>query len=85
MLALELHKFFKFPKLRIAINDEAVPFVKEGRNVFAKFVINTDKNLRAGDECLVVDKDNTLLATGTLMLAPGECTSFKRGVAVRVR
>jgi len=85
MLALELHKFFKFPKLRIAINDEAVPFVKEGRNVFAKFVINADKNLRAGDECLVVDKDDNLIATGTLMLAPGECMSFKRGVAVRVR
>ncbi len=84
-LAEELHKFFKFPKLRIAIADEAVPFVKEGMNVFAKFVINADKNLRAGDECLVVDKDDNLIATGTLMLAPRECTSFKRGVAVRVR
>jgi len=85
MLAEELHKFFKFPKLRIAINDEAVPFVKEGKNVFAKFVVDADKNLRAGDECLVVDKEDILIARGTLMLAPRECASFKQGVAVRVR
>ncbi|PKP60848.1 MAG: hypothetical protein CVT88_01845 [Candidatus Altiarchaeales archaeon HGW-Altiarchaeales-1] len=53
--------------------------------LICKDIINADKNLRAGDECLVVDKDDNLIATGTLMLAPGECTSFKRGVAVRVR
>jgi len=85
MLATELHKFFKFPKLRVAINDEAVPFVKEGKNVFAKFVIDVDKNLRVGDECLVVDKNDRLIARGTLVLAPRECLSFKRGVAVKVR
>ncbi|OQX22580.1 MAG: hypothetical protein BWK75_00400 [Candidatus Altiarchaeales archaeon A3] len=85
MLAEELHKFFKFPKLRIAIDDEAVPFVKEGKNVFAKFVINADKNLRAGDECLVVDKDDNLITRGALILSPRECLSFKRGVAVRTR
>ncbi len=84
-LGEELHKFFKFPKLRVVISDEAVPFVKEGRNVFAKFITNIDKNLRAGEECLVVDKQDNLIATGTLLLAPIECMSFKRGVAVRVR
>jgi len=44
-----------------------------------------DKNLMTGNECLVVDKDDNLIATGTLMLAPRECLSFKRRVAVRVR
>lgn len=83
-LISELHKFFKFPKLRVVIDDVAVPFVKEGRNVFAKFVIMVDKNLRAGDVCLVVDKNDNLICRGILFLSPKECLDFDRGVAVKI-
>jgi len=86
LLAKRLHEKFKFPKLRVVIHEDAVPFVKdEGKSVFAKFVLDADKNLRAGDEVLIVDKEDNFIRVGTLMLSPMEAKDFKRGVAVRVR
>jgi 7-cyano-7-deazaguanine tRNA-ribosyltransferase len=84
-LAKKLHEKFTFPKLRVVIHEDAVPFVLEGKSVFAKFVLNIDKSLRAGDEVLVVDKKDNLIAIGTLVLAPKEAMDFERGVAVKVR
>lgn len=84
-LAIELHNFFKFPKLRVVLKDEAIEFVKEGKSVFAKFISGVDGNLRVKDECLIVDKNDNLIKTGTLFLSPKECMDFKRGVAVMVR
>ncbi len=84
-LAEKLKRKFRFPKLRVVIHEDAVPFVKEGKSVFAKFVKGIDPELRAGDEVLIVDEDDNLIRTGTLLLSPQECIDFERGVAVRVR
>ncbi len=84
-LAEKLHKFFKYPKLRVVIDKEALPFVSEGKSVFAKFVREIDMDLRAGDEVLIVDENDNLIRTGTLILSPQECLDFERGIAVRVR
>ncbi|MBN2013989.1 MAG: tRNA guanosine(15) transglycosylase TgtA [Candidatus Altiarchaeota archaeon] len=84
-LAEKLRERFKYPKLRVVIDDEAVPFVSEGKSVFARFVVWVDPDLRANDEVLVVDRKDELIRTGTLVLAPKEAIDFSRGVAVRVR
>ncbi|MFB6205066.1 MAG: PUA domain-containing protein [Haloglomus sp.] len=42
------------PANRVAVNAESVPFVAEGRNAFAKFVVGVDPGVRPGDEILVV-------------------------------
>jgi len=84
-LAEKLLKKFKYPRLRIVIEDDAVPFVREGKSVFNKFVIDVDPELRCNDEVLIVDKNDSLLNIGTLVLAPKEIKDFKRGVAARVR
>ena len=67
------------------INEDAIPFVTEGKSVFAKFVIEIDPELRARDEVLVVDEKDNLIRTGTLVLSPIEVRDFDRGPAVRVR
>jgi len=41
--------------------------------------------IRAGDEVLVVDEDDALLATGKAVLSPLEMLQIRRGVAVSVR
>jgi len=84
-LAEKLHEKFSYPKLRVVIDDEAVPFVSEGKSVFCKFVKEIDPELRCLDEALIVDKNDKLLRTGTLHLSPLEITGFDRGMAVRVR
>lgn len=86
-LAGKLLERFKPPKLRVILKDdpEAVECVAEGKSVFAKFVEETDPDLRAGDEVLVVDKNDKLIRTGSLVLAPKEIKDFTRGAAVRTR
>jgi len=73
------------PHLRVVIDEEAVNFVARGRSVFSKHVVSIDYNLRAGDEVIVVDTNDNLVAIGRLVLSPIEIPSSSRGVAVRVR
>jgi 7-cyano-7-deazaguanine tRNA-ribosyltransferase len=80
-----LHKGFKYPLMRVIVTDDTVPFVKEGKSVFAKFVIDCDPGLRPFDECLIVDENDTLLAIGRTLLNRDEMLSFHQGMAVKTR
>jgi 7-cyano-7-deazaguanine tRNA-ribosyltransferase len=62
-----------------------VPFIKEGKSVFAKFVVDCDPNLRPFDECLIVDEKDNLLAAGRTLLNRDEMISFEYGMAVKTR
>jgi uncharacterized protein with predicted RNA binding PUA domain len=83
--AQQLHSFFPPPKLRVTVNDEAAPFIAEGKTTFAKHVISVDPEIRSGEEVLIVDKHDTLLATGKALLSPLEMLCARRGVAVETR
>jgi 7-cyano-7-deazaguanine tRNA-ribosyltransferase len=83
--AERLHELLEFPRLRVVVDDEAAPFVAEGRTVFAKHVVNADSEIRPGEEVLVVDGGDRLLASGTAVLSGEEMLAFKSGKAVRVR
>ena len=80
-----LHELIPNPLLRVVIDDEAKPFVSEGKSVFCKFVLEIDDNLRCMDEVLVVDVNDELIRGGTLHLSPREVRDFSKGMAVRVR
>jgi 7-cyano-7-deazaguanine tRNA-ribosyltransferase len=80
-----LHKSFKHPSLRVVVKKDAVPFVKEGKSVFAKFVKDCDSELRPSDECLIVDEKDNLLAAGRCLLNRFEMLSFDYGMAVKTR
>jgi len=73
------------PMFRGVVRDDVVNFVSEGRDVFAKHVIEVDPEIRAGGEVIVVDKNDNLLAVGRAKLSSHEMLSFKRGIAVKVR
>ena len=76
---------FRAPKLRIIVLNEISEFIKKGRNVFCKHVIDIDENLRPLDEVIVVNEDDEILAIGRLKLPTLYLKSFSRGVAVKVR
>jgi len=73
------------PAHRVVIEEDAVPFVREGRSVFAKFVRECSPMIRAGDEVLVVDEDDVLCATGRAILSAIEIGAAQSGPAVHVR
>lgn len=87
LYADDLMEGLKAPRLRVVLADDpaVVDCVEDGKSVFAKFVESVDPDLRAGDECLVVDKNDDLIRVGTMHLSPGEIRDFSHGMAVRVR
>ncbi|UCC94124.1 MAG: tRNA guanosine(15) transglycosylase TgtA [Thermoplasmata archaeon] len=83
--ARRLHGAWESPRLRVVVNEDAAPFAREGRSQFAQFVVEADPELRPGDEVLVVDEADSLLAVGRTHMNRKELLSFRRGVAVKVR
>jgi uncharacterized protein with predicted RNA binding PUA domain len=83
--AMRLHKFLKFPGNRVVVNSDSAPFVVKGKNAFAKHVVGSDPDIRAGEEVMVVDEKDNFLATGKAVLCAHEMTAFKKGMAVEVR
>ena len=82
---LLLKSHLPYPSMRVAISDEAAPFVVKGRSAFAKFVEICDPTILPGQEVLLVDINDRLLATGTSMMNAREMHSFNLGVAAKVR
>jgi len=83
--AKRLHQILPFPRMRVVVNEDAEPFARRGKNVFAKFVLDADPGIRPYDEVLVVSKNDELLATGQALLNGEELRIFQNGLAVKVR
>lgn len=73
------------PAYRVVVGDESEPYVREGRNVFAKFVTAVDDAIRPRDEVLVEHREGELLAVGRAELSGAGIEDFETGVAVTVR
>ncbi len=67
------------------MHQEVAQFIAEGRSVFAKHIKSVDSQLRAGDEILIVDEQDQLLAVGKANLSPQEMLELTHGVAVKTR
>ncbi len=80
-----LHSFFGAPKMRVFVKDDAVPFIKQGKNVFSKFVVDACDEIRPYDEVLIVSEDDELIGVGQSILNKEEMLNFERGVAVKTR
>jgi uncharacterized protein with predicted RNA binding PUA domain len=74
-----------YPSYRVVVGEESEPFVRDGKNAFAKFVRDVDPAVRPGDEVAVVRADDTLLAVGRAELSAEAMADFETGMAVHVR
>ncbi|MFX1239019.1 MAG: PUA domain-containing protein [Promethearchaeota archaeon] len=83
--AQKIIKKTKVPKLRAIVLSEISDFIKKGRNVFCKHIIDIDNNLRPLDEVIVVNQDDEILAIGRLKIPVDYVKVFKNGVAINVR
>ncbi len=73
------------PAARVVVGDESEPFVREGKNAFAKFVAEAGPGIRPGDEVCVVHVQGGLLAVGRAELSASAMCDFGTGMAVKVR
>ncbi|MDD1634324.1 MAG: pseudouridine synthase [Methanomicrobiales archaeon] len=83
--ALRLQAAIPVPGARVTITGDVASFAAAGKNVFAKHVVAADPGIHAGDEVLVVDTEDRLLATGAAILSGTEMLAFNYGGAVSVR
>ena len=74
----------EFPAYRVVVSD-GDEFIRDGKNVFARFVADMDPKLKPADECIVVNRNDELLGVGQVILNREEALAFNRGVAVKVR
>jgi uncharacterized protein with predicted RNA binding PUA domain len=73
------------PQVRVVVGDESAPFVREGKNAFAKFVRDVDPEVRPGDEVCVVHHRGDLLGVGRAELSAEAALDFETGMAVKLR
>ena len=74
----------KFKENCIEINEDAAPFVEQGRSVFCKHVIWCGKKVRISADTPVLFK-NQVIAVGKAILSSEMISDFDRGVAIKVR
>lgn len=82
---LRLQTALPSPAYRVVVGDESEPFVRDERNVFAKFVQTVDPAVRPGDEVLVEHDRGDLLAVGRAELSADAMVDFDTGMAVKIR
>ncbi|MCE2614465.1 MAG: queuine tRNA-ribosyltransferase [Nitrosopumilus sp. (ex Thoosa mismalolli)] len=74
----------KFKENCVEINQDAAPFVQEGRSVFCKHVVWCGKNVKISSDTPVLFK-NKVIAVGRAILSKEMIDDFDRGVAIKVR
>jgi len=79
-----LLKSKKFKENCLEVNDDAAPFVEEGKSVFCKHVVWCGKNIRIASDTPVLYK-NKVIAVGKAVLSSNMISDFNRGMAVRIR
>jgi uncharacterized protein with predicted RNA binding PUA domain len=73
--------------------DDVIPFVSEGRSLFAKHVLKCGQNVKTGSEVAVLDSNQNVIAVGRALLPcyffykynNGNNGSMIKGVAVKIR
>jgi predicted RNA-binding protein (TIGR00451 family) len=69
----------------VKVNAEAAEFVSQGKNVFAKYVLEAGVKIRPGDEVVIVAEGGEVIGVGKALLISEEMSAFKRGIAVKTR
>jgi predicted RNA-binding protein (TIGR00451 family) len=83
--AKKLWKKMEIPKYWVRIQNEAAPFVAEGKNVFSKHIIDADEDIRPHEEVIILDELENVIGVGKSRLNGKEMKAFKIGVGVKVR
>ena len=79
-----LLKSKKFKENCLEVNQDAAPFVKEGRSVFCKHVVWVGKNIQIASDTPILYQDQ-VIAVGKAVLSSDMIPDFQRGMAVKVR
>ena len=69
----------------VVIEDEAVPFIQQNRNLMAPGVVDADPGIEEDDEVIMVTADRTVIGTGVAKMAGTEMKESDHGISVKTR
>jgi predicted RNA-binding protein (TIGR00451 family) len=69
----------------VVVVDDVLEFIENGKNLFAKHVVEAGPGIRPDDEVIVRDSKGDVAAVGKAVLTSDEMLRFKNGQAVNVR
>ena len=69
----------------VVVVDDVLEFIEQGKNLFAKHVLEAGPGIRPDDEVIVRDASGRVTAVGKAILTSEEMSRFKTGLAVNVR
>jgi len=78
-----LHKNNFGPK--VIVNEDAEPFVRDGKTVFSKHVVDVDDDISAKDEVIITNQKGKFLGIGTAKIPGKLIKEMNSGVAVATR
>jgi len=83
--ARELLKYIDKPRFRVVVTEDVEEMIVEGRDLFAKHVVEADTQIRPMEEVVITNSKDEVVAVGKALLTGEEMLLFKHGKAVRVR
>ena len=69
----------------VVVIDDVLEFIEQGKNLFAKHVLEAGSGIRPDDEVIVRDTKGDVVAVGKAVLTSVEMLHFKTGLAVNIR
>jgi len=70
---------------KVMVNDDSEPFVRDGKTVFAKHILEADKQISIKDEVILINQNNEFLGIGTAKISGTMMKEMNKGVAVSTR
>jgi predicted RNA-binding protein (TIGR00451 family) len=78
-----LHSNLPAPHNRVDISPEILDFIRKGRSVFAKHVLQADPAIRPQGEVLIVSGSDQLIGLGRAKISGEAMMGAQKGVAVK--
>jgi len=69
----------------VVVIDDVLEFIEQGKNLFARHVVEAGPGIRPDDEVIVRDTKGDVVAVGRAVLTSDEMLRFKTGLAVNIR
>ncbi len=87
LMGYRFWKYFSSSDLRymVVLDNEAEEFVRNKKSIFAKFILDADRSIRANDEIFVLNEERELIALARAQIGAREMIEFRRGVAAENR
>ena len=70
---------------KVIVNEDAEPFVRDGKTVFSKHVVDVDDDISIKDEVIITNQKGDFLGIGTAKIPGKLIKEMKSGVAIATR